>query len=149
MTLDFFLLIERQLFEYHLVTELMHVSSLCFSNSTLSADAYMITSSAYILRTHPSSVKLEISLMNIKNKMGPSTDPCGTPFFISRYSDVSCWNETSCPIVLALTHDNIFKLNSDDVTLHYMGTRPLNHSKHNNAKKWCMTRISYCRYKGW
>ena len=96
MTLDFFLLIERQLFEYHLVIEFIHVSSLCFSCSTLSADAYMITSSANILRTHPSNVKLEISLMNSKNKMGPSTDPCGTPFFISRYSDVSCWNETSC-----------------------------------------------------
>ena len=96
MTLDFFLLIERQLFEYHLVIEFIHVSSLCFSSSTLSADAYMITQSANILRTHPSNVKLEISLMNSKNKMGPSTDPCGTPFFISRYSDVSCWNETSC-----------------------------------------------------
>ena len=96
MTLNFFLLIERQLFKYHLVIEFIHVSSLCFSSSTLSADAYMITSSANILRTHPSNVKLEISLMNSKNKMGPSTDPCGTPFFISRYSDVSCWNETSC-----------------------------------------------------
>ena len=96
MTLDFFLLIERQLFEYHFVVEFIHVSSLCFSSSTLSADAYMITSSANILRTHPSNVKLEISLMNSKNKMGPSTDPCGTPFFISRYSDVSCWSETSC-----------------------------------------------------
>ena len=74
------LLIERQLFEYHLVIEFIHVPSLCFSSSTLSADAYMITSSANILGTHPSNVKLKISLMNSKNKMGASTDPCGTPF---------------------------------------------------------------------
>ena len=75
-----FLFIGWQLFEYHLVTEFTHVCSLSFSSSTLSADAYMETSSAIILRTHPSSVKLDISLMNSKNKMGPSTDPCGMPF---------------------------------------------------------------------
>ena len=84
-TLDFLLLIERQLFEYHLVIEFIRVSSLCFSSSTLSADAYMITSSASILRTHPSNVKLEISLMNSKNKMGLSTDHCDTPFL---YPDI-------------------------------------------------------------
>ena len=76
--------------------EFIHVSSLCFSSSILSADAYMITSTANILRTHLSWVKLEISLMNSKNKTGHSTEPFGMPFFISRYSDVSYWNETSC-----------------------------------------------------
>ena len=80
MTLDALLLIERQLFEYHFVNEFIYVSGLCFSSSTLLADAYIITSAANILRTNPSSVKLEISSMKSKNKMGPSTDPCGTPF---------------------------------------------------------------------
>ena len=94
-----FLFIGWQSFEYHLVTEFTHVCSLSFSSSTLSADAYMETSSAIILRTHPSSVKLDISLMNSKNKMGPSTDPWGMPFFMSRYSDDSCWNETRKQVV--------------------------------------------------
>ena len=79
MTLDLFF-IKKQLFEYHRVTEITHVCSLWFSTSTLSADTFMETPSAIILRTHPSSVKLDISLMNRKNKMGPSTDLCGTPF---------------------------------------------------------------------
>ena len=60
--------------EYHLVSEFIHFSSLCFSSSILSADAYMITSSANILRTHLSWVRLEISLMNSKNKTGHSTE---------------------------------------------------------------------------
>ena len=86
MTLDFLLLIERQLFEYHLVIKFIHDSSLCFSSSTLSADAYMITSSANILRTHHFNVRLEILSMNSKDKMGPTTHPCGTPFFL--YLDI-------------------------------------------------------------
>ena len=56
MTLDFLPLVERQVFENHLVIGFIHGSSSCFSSSTLSTDAYMVTSSANILRTHHSKV---------------------------------------------------------------------------------------------
>ena len=48
--------------------------------------------------TQPSTVKLEISLINSKNKVGPKTDPCGTPHVISQNSDVSWWNLTSSKV---------------------------------------------------
>ena len=43
-----------------------------------------------------STAKLEMSLINNKNKIGPRTDPCGTPHVISQDSDVSLLNLTNC-----------------------------------------------------
>ena len=62
------------------MTELIHASSLYFNSPILPADAYMITSLANILRTHPSKVKLEMSLLYWKHNIGPNTEPCSTPF---------------------------------------------------------------------
>ena len=66
MTIDFLLLLERQLFEYHLVTKFIHV--VCGSAVRHYQQIHMITSSANILRMHPSKLNLEISLLNSKNK---------------------------------------------------------------------------------
>ena len=93
MTVYLFLLIHSLFILYRLSIQTCNRHS----NSSFDvADVQIITSSAYIFSTQASTEKLGISLMHNMNKIGPATDPCGTPHVISHNSDVSWWKLTNC-----------------------------------------------------
>ena len=97
MILDFHAFITKRLLSYHSFMAVTHFCvRLHYCNSlTLLAEQYTSVSSAYQLQA-PKSTCILISLTYNKNKIGPKTDPWGTPILSWRFTILNTRTTEHC-----------------------------------------------------